>query len=144
MIARLTGELGTSVSIDTRLGLCDLVVDVAGVGYAVRCSAITAAVLKWGAIGTLLIYTKVSDSAIALYGFATVEERRLFEHLVGVKNIGPTTALGMLSGAGDCTALVELLAAGDEKAITKLPNVGKRTAAELVAALQERFKEGPP
>ena len=38
------------------------------------------------------------DDALALYGFATEEERDLFLALIGVQSVGPKVALAVLSG----------------------------------------------
>ena len=47
---------------------------------------------------TLLVFTHAQENRIALYGFLEPAERALFDLLITVKNVGPSTAIGILSG----------------------------------------------
>jgi len=132
MIARLRG-----VVIDKRID--GIVVDCNGVGYDVGVSAMTFGALPdEGAEVTLRIYTHAQENRIALYGFATAEERQLFDLLITVKNVGPTTAIGILSGAAAPQALARLVAAGDLAGLTRIKGVGKKTADLIVVELREK------
>ena len=77
-----------------------VVIDCAGVGYRLAVSAETLrhvpAVGKDAVLHTHLV---VRDDALALYGFATEEERELFLMLISVQSVGPKVALAVLSGA---------------------------------------------
>ena len=69
-------------------------IDVQGVGYAVGMSQ--GALSKLPAVGEPVqvhTYLQVSDNGIALYGFLTLEEKALFERLIGVSGVGPKVAL---------------------------------------------------
>ena len=46
---------------------------------------------------TVEIHTVVREDALQLYGFATAEERELFELLLGVSGVGPKVALAIVS-----------------------------------------------
>ena len=73
-------------------------IDVQGVGYAVGMSQ--GALSKLPAVGEPVqvhTYLQVSDNGIALYGFLTLEEKALFERLIGVSGVGPKVALAALS-----------------------------------------------
>ncbi|MGZ8634999.1 MAG: Holliday junction branch migration protein RuvA, partial [Solirubrobacteraceae bacterium] len=65
-----------------------------------------------GRAASLHTHLVVRDDALALYGFATEEERDLFLALIGVQSVGPTVALAVLSG-GTPRELVAALVAGD-------------------------------
>src|ERR1700736_3164539 len=70
-----------------------VLVDVAGVGYDVQIPISTYTSLgDQGAQVSLRIYTVVREDAFLLYGFATAEEKALFERLVSVSGIGPKLA----------------------------------------------------
>ena len=130
MIARLEGTL-------IRDGE-HVIVDCNGVGYEVTCSAYTLAALPAsGERVTLRVYTQMRETAIALFGFADAHERDLFDLLITVKNVGPSTAIAMLSGAGprDIAALV---AREDVAGLTKIKGIGKKTAEMLVVELREK------
>jgi Holliday junction DNA helicase RuvA len=79
----------------------------------------------------------VRDDALALYGFATEEERELFLLLLGVQSVGPKVALAVLSG-GTPRELVAALAAGDSARFQAVPGIGKRTAERIIVELREK------
>jgi Holliday junction DNA helicase RuvA len=79
----------------------------------------------------------VRDDALALYGFATEEERDLFLALIGVQSVGPKVALAVLSG-GTARELVGALVAGDVARLQAVPGIGKRTAERIVVELREK------
>jgi Holliday junction DNA helicase RuvA len=79
----------------------------------------------------------VRDDALALYGFASEEERDLFRALIGVQSVGPKVALAVLSG-GTPRELVAALVAGDAARLRAVPGIGKRTAERIVVELRER------
>jgi Holliday junction DNA helicase RuvA len=118
-----------------------VVVDTGGVGYRLAVSGET--LRQVPAVGlpvTLHTHLVVRDDALALYGFATEEERDLFLMLLAVQSVGPKVALGVLSGAPP-RALLAAVAAGDVGTLQAAPGVGKRTAERIIVELRE--KVGP-
>ena len=115
-----------------------VVVDCGGVGYRLAVSAETLRHVP--AVGKQVMlhsHLVVRDDALALYGFATEEERDLFLLLLGVQSVGPTMALAVLSG-GPPRELVGALAAGDAARLQAVPGIGKRTAERIVVELREK------
>ena len=115
-----------------------VVVDCGGVGYRLAVSAET--FRRVPAVGksiTLHAHLVVRDDALALYGFATEEERELFLLLLGVQAVGPKVALAVLSG-GSPRELVGALAAGDAARFQVVPGIGKRTAERIIVELREK------
>ena len=91
-----------------------VIVDCGGVGYEVICSGHTLVGLP--ALGervTLQIFTAVRETEIALYGFGSAQERDIFDLLITVKNVGPSSAVGILSGGHDPRGIAELIARED-------------------------------
>jgi Holliday junction DNA helicase RuvA len=117
----------------------DHVVLVAGgVGYRLAVSAETLRhVPAVGRTVTLHSHLVVRDDALALYGFATEEERDLFLALIGVQSVGPKVALAVLSG-GAPRELVAAVAGGDVARLQSVPGIGKRTAERIVVELREK------
>jgi Holliday junction DNA helicase RuvA len=116
-----------------------VIVDCGGVGYEVSCSGYTLGGLPAnGETVTLLVYTAVSETKIALYGFGTAQERALFDALITVKNVGPSTAVGILSGGHGPRDIAELIAREDAAGLTRIKGVGKKTAEMLVVELREK------
>jgi len=121
----------------------DVVVDCGGVGYRLAVSAQTLAhVAAVGEPVTLHSHLVVRDDALALYGFATEEERELFLLLLGVQAVGPKVALAVLSGASP-RELIGALAAGDAARFQAVPGIGKRTAERIIVELREKVGTVP-
>ena len=131
MIARLDGVL-------VERGGPHVVVDCNGVGYDVACSAYTHAALP--AVGervVLRVFTHAQENKIALYGFIDQHERAIFDLLITVKNVGPTTAIAILSGSSP-REIAGAIAREDTVALTRIKGVGKKTAEMLVVELREK------
>ncbi len=127
-----------------RTGECEVIVDVAGVGYRVTVTPATAAALiTVGTAGTaaeasLFVHTHVREDAIVLYGFVHDDERRCFEVLLGSHGVGPALALAImavLSPAALSTAVLE----DDIETLCTVPGVGRKTAARLLIELKSRL-----
>ena len=121
-----------------------VVVETAGgVGYRLAVSAETLRhVPAVGRPVSLHAHLIVRDDALALYGFATEEERDLFLLLLGVQSVGPKVALAVLGG-GAPRDLVRALAAGDVARLQAVPGIGKRTAERIVVELREKVGVAP-
>ncbi len=133
MIARLDGTLLRDGD--------QIVVDCNGVGYEVKCSAHTQAALPaHGSRVTLRVFTQVRETEIALFGFYEHQERALFDLLITVKNVGPSTAIAILSAAAP-RDLAALIGRQDVVGLTKIKGVGKKTAELLVVELHEKCTE---
>ena len=134
MIALLSGEVAVRRA-------DHVVVSCGGVGYRLAVSAETLRhVPRVGEESVLHTHLVVRDDALALYGFATEEERDLFLLLIGVQSVGPKMALAVLSG-GTPRDLLAAVAAGDVARLQAVPGIGKRTAERIVVELRE--KVGP-
>ena len=115
-----------------------VVIDCGGVGYRLAVSTETLRhVPAVGQEATLHTHLVVRDDALALYGFATEEERELFLLLLGVQAVGPKVALAVLSG-GTPRDLLRAVAAGDTARLQAAPGVGKRTAERIVVELRQK------
>jgi Holliday junction DNA helicase RuvA len=115
-----------------------VVVDCGGVGYRLAVSAQTLRqVPAVGGKATLHTHLVVRDDALALFGFASEEERELFLMLLSVQSVGPKVALAVLSG-GPPRELLAMLASGDTARLQAVPGIGKRTAERIVVELREK------
>jgi Holliday junction DNA helicase RuvA len=129
-----------SVAGDVALRRADHVIieTAGGVGYRLAVSAETLRqVPPVGGTASLLTQLVVRDDAMVLYGFATEEERELFELLTGVQGVGPKVALAVLGGGGP-RDVIRTIAAGDARRLQGAPGVGKRIAERIVAELREK------
>ncbi len=118
----------------------NVVVEAAGVGYEVFIPVSTYTRLPdVGAEVKLRIHTHVREDAFLLYGFASLEERTIFEKLITVSGIGAKVALGVLSGIapGD---LLSALGSGDVAMLTRIPGIGKKTAERMIVELKDKIE----
>jgi Holliday junction DNA helicase RuvA len=129
MIARLRGH------ISGRAG-SGLIVDVNGVGYLVNA---TPSVHRLGdGEVTIEVHTVVREDALQLYGFATADERELFEMLLSVSGVGPKVALAIVSGSTPAE-LRRAIARDDVKRFQAIPGIGLKTAQRVVLELKEKL-----
>ena len=115
------------------------VVDVHGVGYQADIPLSTYYVLPGvGESVTLRTTMYVREDAMRLYGFATEDERSIFEMLITVSSIGPRLALNMLSSipAGELQACI---VQAEVARLQTIPGIGRKTAERVVLELQEKI-----
>ena len=121
-----------------------VVIDCGGVGYRLAVSAETLKQVPAAGREVMLhTHLVVRDDALALYGFATEEERDLFLMLLGVQSVGPKVALAVLSGAPP-RELLKVVAGGDVVRLQAAPGVGKRTAERIIVELREKVGAALP
>ena len=117
-----------------------VVLECSGLGYRLQVSLST-----FGALGNpgsavkLFTHHHVREDTEDLYGFATPQERSLFELLIGVSGIGPRLAQAVLSGM-PAEDLRSCLVAGDTTRLTRIPGVGRKTAERMVMELKEKVE----
>ncbi|HEY0565166.1 MAG TPA: Holliday junction branch migration protein RuvA [Terriglobales bacterium] len=118
-----------------------VVLEAQGVGYEVLVTVPTYSDLPdAGAQASLFIHTHVREDQLALFGFASREEKRLFEKLLAVSGIGPKLAITVLSGM-PAAQLVAALKAGETAKLVKVPGIGKKTAERMVLELRDKLAD---
>jgi Holliday junction DNA helicase RuvA len=133
MIAYLKGKLIQKTT-------SQVILDIGGVGY--RASIPLSTYLKLGDINDaaeLHIYTHVTDSSLALYGFYSEKEKALFLKLISISGIGPKIALNILSGI-ESSDLEDAIRQSDVTRISLIPGIGKKTAMRIALELQEKLE----
>lgn len=136
MIASLRGTVQT-------VALDQVVLDVAGVGYAIRATPATLGALTAGETVTLATTLVVREDSMTLYGFADRPAKELFELVQSVSGVGPKIALALLA-VFDPDELSAALAAGDTARLTRAPGIGKKGAERLVLELKDKVVSVTP
>lgn len=134
MIASLTGVL---------LTIADdhLVVGVGGVGFLVYVPpSVTETTGEVGDPVTLHTTLLIRDEAPLLYGFPTLQGKRLFDALLGVSGVGPRLALALLSAFAPDEAAAAIVS-GNADLLSSVPGIGKRTAGRIVLDLQAKLQK---
>ncbi len=131
MIASVTGRVA-AIAPD------GVVVEVGGIGMLTHCTPGTLATLKVGEQARLATSLVVREESLTLYGFATDDERTVFELLQTASGVGPKLALAMLA-VHSPQALRVAVAAADLKALTRVPGIGQKGAQRIVLELKDRL-----
>ncbi|MBB4857341.1 Holliday junction DNA helicase RuvA [Novosphingobium chloroacetimidivorans] len=131
MIARLSGILED-------FGPDWAIIDVAGVGYLVHCSARTLQALGIrGDRAVVFTDLQVSENDMRLIGFATGSERDWFRLLTAVQGVGSKVALAILS-ALTTDELQRACAGGDAAMVARANGVGPKLASRIVNELKDK------
>jgi len=116
------------------------ILDVGGIGYNILIPSLTYSALegKEGQTIKILTHLIVREDAHLLYGFATAEERNLFQLLfTRVSGVGPKMALAAISGRTP-DEFKALVVANDIAGISKIKGIGKKTAEMIILELRDK------
>ncbi len=114
-----------------------VVLDVAGVGYGVLVTTNDLGLLVTGDRTRVYVYENIKEDAHDLFGFLKLDDKRLFEQLISVKNVGPKVAMAVLD-TGSANAVRVAIASGDVKQLQTAKGVGKRAAEQIVVELKDK------
>lgn len=117
------------------------VVDCGGVGYACHVTSYTQSQLRIGEEKRLYTYCNIREDAFDIFGFATRDELRCFELLLGVTGVGPKAAVAILSVLTPEQFALAVMT-GDDHSITMAPGVGRKTAQRIVLELKDKLGKG--
>jgi Holliday junction DNA helicase RuvA len=130
MIAQITGKLVHKVP------TC-LIVDVGGVGYELHISLYTFDQVNTVDTCTLLTAMHVKSEVYTLYGFYTLEEKEWWLRLISISNIGPKTALTILSSLNP-KALHKAILDKNERLLTSIKGIGAKAAQRIILELADK------
>ncbi|HTW20434.1 MAG TPA: Holliday junction branch migration protein RuvA [Mycobacteriales bacterium] len=114
------------------------VIEVGGVGLAVHCTPATLATLRTGTPARLATSLVVREDSLTLFGFATDDERAVFEILQGVTGVGPRLAQAVLA-AHSPDAVRSAVATEDVGALMLVNGIGRKGAQRLVLELKDKL-----
>lgn len=133
MIGSLRGTL-----LDVNRDAGELLLEVTGVGYRVNVTTAEAYRHRTGEEAFVHIHHQQREDAQILFGFATIDERRVFEAVISAHGVGPALGLAILSVHGP-VELKAVLASEDIDALCAVPGVGKKTATRLLIELKSKL-----
>ena len=118
-----------------------IVIDAGGIGFLLNVSAATlSAAPATGEKFKLYTIFNVREDAMELCGFATREEKRMYERLRSVGGVGSKLALSVLSSLSVHDLSVALVT-GDAAALCRVPGIGKKLAQRLVLELKDKVED---
>lgn len=117
----------------------NVVIDMGNIGYNVKISTGTAALLPGiGAEVKLYTYTCVREDSFSLFGFLSRDDLAIFKKLITVNGIGPKGGLAILS-VMSADNLRFAIMSGDAASIAKAPGIGKKTAERVILDLKDKI-----
>ncbi|PID31087.1 Holliday junction branch migration protein RuvA [Candidatus Saccharibacteria bacterium] len=134
MIASLRGTVEKTVE--------GIILDVGGVGYGLHVTAEDFGKLADGTEAKLYVYEHIREQGFELFGFRLADTKKLFEQLLGVKNVGPRVAMAVLD-IGSAAHVRDAIAAGDVQRMQAAKGVGKRAAEQIVVELRDKLGLAP-
>ena len=117
-----------------------VVVDVNGVGYHVAISLQTFADFKEQENTFIHTHLAIREDAHLLYGFSTEAEKKLFQQLISVNGIGPSTAIVMLSYLSS-DELKKAIVQEDLTTLQRIKGIGGKTAQRVIIDLKDKLKK---
>lgn len=120
-----------------------VVVDVNGVGYHVIISLQTFSEIKDQEQITLFTHLNIREDAHILFGFSRENERRLFQNLISVNGVGPSTAIVMLSYMSN-EELRTAIVREDVTALQRIKGIGGKTAQRVIIELKDKLRKDSP
>lgn len=117
-----------------------VVIEVNGVGYQVAISLQTYSEIKDQENIMLHTHLQVREDAHVLFGFSNENEKKLFQQLISVNGIGPSTAIVMLSymNSGE---LKSAIVREDVAALQSIKGIGGKTAQRVIIDLKDKLKK---
>lgn len=87
-------------------------------------------------------YQHVREDDITLYGFESIEQKKLFISLLSVKGIGPKSALAVLASA-TTAEIVKAIEGSDAKYLNRFPGIGPKASQQIILDLKGKIHLGP-
>jgi Holliday junction DNA helicase RuvA len=120
-----------------------IVLENAGIGYAMEISLQTYSAMENKGEGTIYIQKQVNprDGSDVDYGFATQDERSLFQLITGVSGMGAASARMVLSSMSS-EEFQKAILAEDINRIKSVKGIGLKTAQRLILELKDKITKG--
>ena len=117
-----------------------VIVDNNGIGWQIFMSVSALSRLpNTGETVTLYTHMQLREDGVSLFGFLDLQEKQLFEMLIGVTGVGPKAALSILSVLSPSQLIIAILS-DDTASLCKAPGVGKKTAQRISLELRDKIK----
>ena len=119
-----------------------VVIDCNGIGYLLRISLHTYSQIGESELCMLYTHLSIKEDSHTLFGFAELEERELFRHLISVSGIGPNTAQMILPSLSPADAQQAILAE-NVSLLKSVKGIGGKTAQRIILDLKDKLaKQG--
>ena len=115
-----------------------VIIDIQGVGYEVKISLNTYSKIKDKENIQLFTYYHVKEDSQTLFGFADQLEKGIFEQLISISGVGPSTGLMVLSSLSP-EEVQEAIMGEDVRTIQGVKGIGAKTAQRIILELKDKI-----
>ena len=123
------------------LSPAELILENNGIGYSTLISLQTYQVLQDKKEAKVYIFHYLREDMEEFYGFATKDERELFELLISVSGIGVASARMMLSSLS-AEEIRQAILSEDVARIKSIKGIGVKSAQRLIIELKDKVVKG--
>jgi Holliday junction DNA helicase RuvA len=117
-----------------------VILDVNGIGYQITISLATYSEIKDQENLLLHTHLAIREDAHILFGFSKEGEKKLFQQLISVNGVGPSTAIVMLSYMNS-SELKSAIVHENVTALTSIKGIGGKTAQRVIIELKDKLKK---
>jgi len=117
-----------------------VIVEVQGVGYQLQISLQTFSEIKEQENVMLHTHLNIREDAHVLFGFSSQAEKKLFQQLISVSGVGPSTAIIMLSYMNS-NELKSAIVREDAASLQAIKGIGGKTAQRVIIELRDKLKK---
>lgn len=114
-----------------------VVIENNGIGFELFVSSNTIAILSGKTDAMLYTYLQVKEDGLTLYGFNSMQEKKMFLNLITVSGVGCKVGLAVLSGIS-LRELALTIVNEDTAMLTRIKGIGKKTAERIILELKEK------
>ena len=127
IIGKVTEISGTGITLDNN-----------GVGYFINTPNPYS--YNIGEEYKVYVYQQIKEDEHLLFGFKTLEEKKLFLKLISVKGLGPKLALPILA-TGSVGGVVDAIQRENILYLKKFPKIGEKVAKQMTLDLKGKLNE---
>ena len=117
-----------------------LILTSSGVGYEVFYSGNFPLSSKENEDFIIFTTNIIKETSNELYGFLSIEEKKIFELLISVKGVGPKSAFSMVTTIGP-RDIVQAILMDNKKCLCSAPGIGKKAASQIVLDLSDKISK---
>jgi Holliday junction DNA helicase RuvA len=113
-----------------------LVLTDSGVGYEVNYGYF----LEKDSMAALYIHNHISENDASLWGFNSLEDKKMFEFLKTVNKVGSSKAYPLITTVG-VKSVIEAITFDRPAVLTQAPGIGKKMAEQIILTLKDKVEK---
>ncbi|WP_236980869.1 Holliday junction branch migration protein RuvA [Membranihabitans maritimus] len=117
-----------------------VIIETRDIGYYINISLNTFSRIQALSEAKLYTYLYIREDIRMLFGFASKEERSIFELFLGISGIGPNTARLVISSMTP-DQIIDAVTNEDDIAFKNVKGIGAKTAKRIIIDLKDKVRQ---